>query len=76
MARKPSVVLTPAEKKELVKSLKSEVKEAAAAVKALAAEQKLVAKARKAEDTEFNKRLAAAEKAAATATAKLEAAQQ
>lgn len=74
MARKPSVVLTPAEKKAVIKDLKEQVKNAALAAKALVAEAKAIAKARTAEDKDFAKREAAAAKELAKLNAQLEAA--
>ena len=69
MARKPSAVLTAAEKKELVKAAKVELREAKAAATELGKRVKEVTKARKevvkqwaAEDKVFDKEAVAAAK--------------
>ena len=69
MARKPSAVLTAAEKKELVKAAKVELREAKAAATELGKRVKEVTKARKevvkqwaAEDKTFDKEAVAAAK--------------
>lgn len=73
MARKSSVVLTPAEKKEAVKTAKAALKEAQAALKIIAGEGKTRAKTRAAEDKDFDKRVLAAEKVLAAAQAQVDA---
>ena len=69
MARKPSAVLTAAEKKELIKATKVELREAKATATELAKRVKEVAKARKevakqwaAEDKAFDKEAVVAAK--------------
>lgn len=74
MARKSSVVLTPAEQKVIVKGLKDEVKAAQLATKELATQAKAVAKARAAEDKEQGKLVKAAEAVLAKAQKALEGA--
>lgn len=69
MARKPSAVLTAAEKKDLLRAAKVELREAKAAAGEVAKRVKEVAKVRKevvkqwtAEDKEFDKKAVAAAK--------------
>ena len=78
MARKPSAVLTAAEKKELVKAAKVELREAKAAATELGKRVKEVTKARKevvkqwaAEDKTFDKEAVAAAKNIAAREAKV-----
>lgn len=74
MARKSSVVLTPAEQKVIVTGLKAELKAAQAVTKELAAQVKTVAKARALEDKEQAKLVKAAEAVLAKAQKALDAA--
>lgn len=69
MPRKPSVVITPAEKKEMLKAAKLELKEAKAVLaeigkrgKAVEKERKALLKLQVAEDKQFAKETSAAEK--------------
>lgn len=74
MARKSSIVLTPAEQKVIVAGLKSELKAATAVTKELAAQGKTIAKARAAEDKEQGKLVKAAEAVLAKAQKALDGA--
>lgn len=74
MARKPSVVLTPAEQKVIVAGLKAELKSAQAVTKELANQAKTIAKARALEDKEQTKLVKAAEAVLAKAQKALDGA--
>ena len=74
MARKSSVVLTPAEQKVIVAGLKAELKAATAVTKELTAAGKIVAKARALEDKEQAKLVKAAEAVLAKAQKALDGA--
>jgi hypothetical protein len=74
MARKSSVVLTPAEQKVIVTGLKTELKAAQLVVKELTAAGKVVAKARALEDKEQAKLVKAAEAVLAKAQKALDGA--
>ena len=73
MSRKPSIVLTPAEKKAALTEAKTALKAAQAAVKQLVAEAKIVAKARAAEDKVQAGLVKAADKSLAAAQAGVDA---
>lgn len=62
MARKPSIVLSPAEQKAAAKEAKANLKAAETVVKELVKQANVVAKARAAEDKTQLKLVAAAEK--------------
>lgn len=74
MARASSVVLTPAEKKAVVATLKADLKVAQGVTKELATAGKIVAKARALEDKEQAKLVKAAEAVLAKAQKALDAA--
>lgn len=73
MARKPSIVLTPAEKKAALIEAKAVLKAAQAAVKQLVADAKTVAKARAAEDKAQAALVKTAEKSLVAAQAGVDA---
>lgn len=80
MARSASTVVTPAEKKEMVRAAKVELKASKEVVKDITGRAKAIAKARKdivkawgVEDKALTKEAAAAEKAVAATAARIEA---
>lgn len=63
MARKPSVIITPAEKALLIKAVKVQIKDASASLKQMQKDQKALLKERALADKLSTKETALAEKA-------------